>query len=165
MLCQYSRTAQPHALIATLTSLPLLFASSAWAAPLPPSLAKRGSQSSASKIMVCPHSILSFFFARSRSPFLPRRPSLWSLSSSSQSRCCSTGRSFFLISGTFPFTLYWHRTMRLPLFKFETSPRRRSPGQPRRLRLRLRQLLAQSDGQGVIGALPVKSRRAHCQHT
>ena len=164
MLCQYSRTAQPHTLIATLTSLPLLFASSAWAAPLP-SLSKRGSESGASKILVYPQSILSSFFARSQSPFLPRRPSLWLLFSSSQSRCCSTGSRFFLGSGTFLFTLCWHRTNGLPPFKFGTSQRRRSPGQPRRLRLRLRQLLAQSDGQGVIGALPVKSRRAHCQHT
>lgn len=41
MLCQYSRTAQPQALITTRISLPLLFASSAWAAPLS-DLAKRG---------------------------------------------------------------------------------------------------------------------------
>lgn len=53
MLCQYTRTAQPQALIATLTSLPLLFASSAWAAPLS-SLAKRGSDGAGSKIIVRP---------------------------------------------------------------------------------------------------------------
>lgn len=47
MLCQYSRTAQPHALTASLATLPLLFASSAWAAPL----AKRGGESTSNKII------------------------------------------------------------------------------------------------------------------
>jgi len=51
MLCQYSRTAQPQALFAALTSLPLLFASSAWAAPLS-NLAKRDSNSGGNKIIV-----------------------------------------------------------------------------------------------------------------
>jgi hypothetical protein len=53
MLCQYSRTALPQALIATLTSLPLLFASPAWAAPLS-SPAKRSSGNAANTIVVCP---------------------------------------------------------------------------------------------------------------
>ena len=162
MLCQYSRTAQPRASIVTLTTLPLLFASSAWAAPLS-SLEKRGS-SSGSKIMV--RSVpLSFFSSRSRSPFLPRHLSSSSLSSSSQSPYCSTGSKCFLSSGTSLFTLCWHRTTRPPLLKFGTSPRRRSQGQPQPLRLRPRQLLAQSDGRGVIGVLLVKSRLVHCQHT
>lgn len=160
MLCQYSRTAQPHALIATFATLPLLFASSAWAAPL----AKRSSSSSttSSRIIVRPF-MFSFFSAPSRNP--SRRLSLWSLSLSSQSRCCSTGKRCFLSSGTSPFSLCSHRTNRLLLFKFGTLPRRRLPGQQRQLRLRPRQPLAQSDGQGALGALLVKYRHARCQHT
>lgn len=160
MLCQYSRTAQPQALLHTLVSLSLLF-SPAWAAPLS-SHAKRSS--GGSSIVVRPSNPHSLSSLLAHAALLLRCLLSWLPSSSSQSRCCSIGSHFFPDSGTLPFTLCWHRTNHPPLFKFGTLPRRKSPGQTRQ-QLRPRRLFAQSDGQDVIGAPLVKSRRAHCQRT
>ncbi len=61
MSCQHRRTAQPRPLFTTLVSLPLLFASSAWAAPLS-NLTKRDSNGPGNTMIVrlfIPHSCYS----------------------------------------------------------------------------------------------------------
>ena len=73
MLCQYSRTAQPQTLIGTLISLPLLFASSAWAAPLS-SLAKRGSDGARNTIIVRPSFHTPLLLCLLMQPTAPKAP-------------------------------------------------------------------------------------------
>jgi hypothetical protein len=163
MSCQYSNWTMLQALLATWATLPVLFAQQAWAAPHS-SLVRRDTNSGGSKIAVR-HSMIHILRGSPLNEPLTyfRLPSSPPSFSSLPFRWCFIGRRSYRGSGTSlstPCRCDGARQRR----PSGTLPPRRSQGQPRRTRLKL-QPLAQSDGRGAPGALPVKSRRARFPYT
>jgi len=54
MSCQSSRLTQPHTVLATLATLPFLFAAQAWAAPHSHLVRRDSGTGGGSKVVVCP---------------------------------------------------------------------------------------------------------------